>query len=126
MSSFRRKFNIIRTAGVGHYDDEGRWVVDSSTQTISIKASVQPLNNNETQALPDGGRTTRTVKIYTSTKLLPERQAHTDAAGNELPQQEADVLLYDGEKWKVVMVNAYQSGVINHYKCFAQELTDGN
>ncbi|WP_196595242.1 hypothetical protein [Pectinatus frisingensis] len=123
---FRKKFNITRTTTVGHLDDVGNYVESTDKTTISIKASVQPLNNEETQALADGGRTARTVKLYTSTKLLPERQAYTDADGNNVQTQTADVLTYDGETWKIIMCNAYQSGVISHYKAYAQEVTGGN
>lgn len=123
---FRKRFNITRTTTTGHFDDVGNWIESTDKTTISIKASVQPLNNEETQALSEGSRTARTVKLYTSTKLLPERQAYTDAAGNSVAAQTADVLTYDGETWKIIMCNAYQNGVISHYKAYAQEVTGGN
>lgn len=123
---FRKRFNITRTTTVGHFDDAGNWVESTDKTIITIRASVQPLNNEETQALADGGRTARTVKLYTSTKLLPERQSYTDVDGNSVPAQTADVLIYDGEQWKIIMCNAYQSNVINHYKAYAQEVTGEN
>jgi len=34
------------------------------------------------------------------------------------------VLLYMGEKYKIIACHAYQNGLINHYKAYAQEITD--
>ena len=122
---FRRKYNITRTTGSGHLDDVGNWVDGTTKSIIPIKASVQPLNAQETQALEEGNRNARTVKLYTSTRLLPEKQAYIKN-NVEVPQQEADTLDYDSGVYKITSCELYQSGVINHYKCMAQEVTGDN
>lgn len=112
---FRKKFKIIRQ-GVGSYNDDGQYV-DGVNQDIYIMATVQPLNEKETQALPEGNRTTATVKVYTDTRLFAERQA------DGVNQNKADYLEYQGNKWKIIACSSYQSGLISHYKAIAQEVT---
>ncbi len=114
--SFRRKFTIQRTTG-GEYDDNGIWQ-KGETEEIEIMASVQPLSlaslNEYNQIFPEGIRTVNAVKIYTDTRLYPEKQG--------TPAQNADVLLYMDRKYKIITCHAYQSGVISHYKAYAQEV----
>ena len=101
--SFRRSVVILRKEG--YYDDSGKYITnDSNTFKISI------LRDKRT-----GTNTNNAVKIYTNTKLL------TDKSTSE---QNADVLLYMGEKYKIIACHAYQNGLINHYKAYAQEITD--
>lgn len=110
---FRKKIIIQRTSG-GDYDDNGIWQ-EGETEEIKIMASVQPISLNEyNQIFPQGIRTVNAVKIYTSTRLYPEKQG--------TPAQNADVLLYMDKKYKIITCHAYQSGVINNYKAYAQEV----
>lgn len=110
---FRKKFTIQRTSG-GEYDDNGIWQ-KGETEEIEIMASVQPISLDEyNQIFPEGIRTVNAVKIYTDTRLYPEKQG--------TPAQNADVLLYMDRKYKIITCHAYQSGVINHYKAYAQEV----
>lgn len=122
---FRRKFNIRRYKE-GSIDANGNWIKSTKYSIVQIKASIQPLNNNDVQVLPEGTRVTRVVKIYTSTKLLTTRQAYTDIDGNSVGPQAADILIYENTAWEIIMCNPFQSGVINHYKCYAQEVTGDN
>ena len=111
---FRKKFTIQRTTG-GEYDDNGIWQKGGETEEIKIMASVQPISLDEyNQIFPQGVRTVNAVKIYTDTKLYPEKQG--------TPAQNADVLLYMDRKYKIITCHAYQSGVISHYKAYAQEI----
>lgn len=120
MGSFRKQFTILRrVTGSGYYDDDGIWVEGNSEGEITIKASVQPLNMQETAALAEGERTMNTVKIYTSTELYPAKEG----IGGRRPQ-EPDLLLWNGKRWRVIACAAYQSGVISHYKAYAQEVDD--
>lgn len=119
---FRRKFTIVRKTTAGYYDENGDWIEGSTSENIIIQATVQPLNSNDqTEVNPDGERTTEIVKVYTSTRLLTAKQAY-----DENNPVEADVLLYDDREWKIIKCSGYQSGVISHYKAYAQEVTDGN
>lgn len=117
---FRKNFTITR-AGTGHYDDDGNWI-DVTPTSITIKASVQPLNAEDKAELTAGGeRTTNTVKVYTSTELLTAKQAYGTNA-----EVIADILNYRNGTYKIIDCKPYQSDVINHYKAYAQEVTDGN
>lgn len=119
MGSFRRSQTIIRTYG-GSYDDDGNWAGGESRE-MSIMASVQPIGLDEyTQMFPGGSRSVNAVKIYTSTELYPDREEET-----RTPAQAADVLIWNDSRWKVIGCHAYQSGVINHYKAYAQEVGHG-
>lgn len=109
--SFRTKQTIIRTSN-GSYNEDGNYT-EGTTEEITIFASVQPISLDEyTKMFPSGSRTVNAVKIYTNTKLYPDKE-------NE---QEADVLEWDDRKWKIIACHAYQSKVISHYKAYAQEV----
>lgn len=114
---FRRKVTIRRKSG-GHVNDDGVYV-PGTAEEIVIRASVQPLNKDEkaqyTQANPDGEHTANLIKIYTNYPLRTSKQIN----GND-----ADVVLWMGNQYKVVGVDPYQSGVISHYKAVAQEIDD--
>lgn len=85
------------------------------TEKIEIMAYVQSISLDEyNQVFPQGIRTVNAVKIYTDTRLYPEKQG--------TPAQNADVLLYMDRKYKIITCHAYQSGVISHYKAYAQEV----
>lgn len=110
---FRKKFMIQRTSG-GKFDDNGIYQ-QGETEEFEIMASVQPISLDEyNQVFPQGIRTVNAVKIYTDTRLYPEKQG--------TPAQNADVLLYMDRKYKIITCHAYQSGVISHYKAYAQEV----
>ena len=119
MSGFRKKYTVNRKAS-GYMDDTGTWV-EGTSLAIEIKASVQPLNADETETLAEGERTSETVKLYTKTRLQTAKQAYGDKDAVE-----PDVLIYDDRTWKIIRCSGYQCGVINHYKCYAQEVSDGN
>lgn len=112
---FRHKFIIQRRYG-GEYNDDGYWKM-GDVRDIKITASVQPISLNEyNNIFPQGIRTVSAVKIYTNTKLYPEKQG--------TPAQAADVLLYMDRKYKVIACHAYQNQVISHYKAYAQEVDE--
>ena len=113
MSSFRKPIPVLR-AGTGHYDDDlGTWVEDTPSQSISVMMSVQPLRLEEMDALPEGRRTSRAVKIYSGEELLPAEQDI---------EQNADIITWQGRQWEVLACDPYQMGVISHYKSLAVEV----
>lgn len=116
---FRRKQTIERLSH-GQWRDDGTWQ-PGERQEMTIMASVQPLNDKDyTQIQADGMHTSRSVKIYTSTELYPDRDS-SSIAGMGVDHQEADRIIWLGRRWKVVQCDAYQSGVISHYKAIALE-----
>jgi len=104
---FRTPF-VIRRKVAGTYVN-GLWVEGGFTN-ITILASVQPLNGEQLEMLPEGRRTTQSVKIYTDTKLQTVTSANPD------------ILLAFGDEFEVITVEPWQSNVISHYKCIAQKL----
>ena len=118
---FRKKVTIRRMSG-GHINDDG-YYVPGTAEEIVIRASVQPLNKDDraqyTQALPEGTRTANMLKMYTSYQVRSARQATATSEAIE-----ADVLTYLGKSWRIIMADAYQSGVISHYKAILQEVDD--
>ena len=117
---FRRPVTIERTS-LGTIDDNGRYQKGTTT-TLTIQASVQPLSIREQSTIvgPDGARNVSYVKIYTDTPLIPQ-----SAASGQGEATKADVVRHLGRRFLVTQCDAYQTGVISHYRAYAQEvLTD--
>lgn len=110
MSSFRKQVPVIRKTG--YWDDAGDWH-DNSPQNLTISMSVQPLTTEEMDALPEGRRTNRSVKIYSNIELLAAIQGTA---------QNSDVIVWLGKNYEVVGCTPYQMGVISHYKSYAVEV----
>lgn len=114
MSSFRKPYTVKRYAS-GQYVN-GIWQ-DGQVTNINIKASVQPLNLDEIEYLPEGRRSSKSFKIYTDTELFPALQ---EKEGQQATNP--DVIVISGKDYEIIRVLPYQSGVINHYKCYAVEV----
>ena len=112
MSSFRKPITVTRAA-VGHYDDNGDWVEESPATTLAISMSVQPLRLDEMDALPEGRRSSRAVKMYSNDELFPPEQS---------TGLNADMITWQGRQWEVMACDPYQMGVISHYKSLAVEV----
>lgn len=117
--SFRKKVTVLRTIG-GYFDNDGFWH-DGTSEEITIFASVQPLNYDEkaqySTLAPEGATEYRAVKLYSNVALNPAKQALDGTT-----MQEADVVLWRGRQWKVVLCEDWQSDVINHYHMVAWEI----
>lgn len=112
-SSFRRPIKIWRYAEKPVLGDDGRYTIADPTE-MSIQASVQPLKATEMEALPEGRRGSRAVKVYSDTELLMVDQQSG---------QQPDQFEWLGRRYEVVGSDAFQSGVINHYRAYAVEVT---
>lgn len=116
MSSFRKPYTITRYAP-GQYVD-GDWQ-DGENTTLTVLASVQPLNMKEVDALPEGKRNSAAIKIYSDTELQPAEQATADREAVS-----ADRISYLGSQWEITACTPHQAGVIPHYKSYAVKLTE--
>lgn len=87
---------------------------DAPVTELTVMASVQPLKATEMQALPEGRRGARAVKVYSDTELYMAEQ---------MSGQQADRFVWLGRMFEVVGVDAYQCEVISHYKSYAVEVT---
>ena len=112
-SSFRHPIKIWRYAEKPVLGDDGRYTIADPTE-MSIQASVQPLKATEMDALPEGRRGCRAVKVYSDTELLMVDQQSG---------QQPDRFEWLGRMYEVVGCDAYQSNVINHYRAYAVEVT---
>jgi hypothetical protein len=114
---FRRPITIERTS-LGTIDDNGRYQKGTTT-TLTIQASVQPLSIREQSTIvgPDGARNVSYVKIYTDTPLIPQ-----SAASGKGEATKADVVRHLGRRFLVTQCDAYQNGVISHYRAYAKEV----
>lgn len=112
-SSFRRPIKIWRYMQPAVLGNDGRFSIAEPTE-MTIKASVQPLRATEMDALPEGRRGSRAVKVYSDTELLMVDQQ---------TGQQADQFEWLGRRYEIVGCDAYQSNVINHYRAYAVEVT---
>lgn len=121
MSSFRKTLTVRRYSS-GFYDSDGYWH-DGFAHEIQIAASVQPLAAGEashyTNVQPQGAFTSLMVALYSDEPFLTEKQG-SDADA----MQEADVVLWQGRRMKVVHCEPWQNDVINHYRSIAQEIEE--
>lgn len=112
-SSFRKPIKVWRYTEPAVLGKDGRFTIAEPTE-ITIKASVQPLKATEMEALPEGRRGSRAVKVYSDTELLMVDQQSG---------QQPDQFEWLGRRYEVVGSDAFQSGVINHYRVYAVEVT---
>lgn len=121
---FRRPVQVIRQA-TGTVGSDG-YYTPGTKETIIIYASVQPLNANEyTQLSVAGARNTRYVKAYTTTRLYTAHEINWEAAQYD-GQFQADIIIWQGSRYKVIQCDPFQSGVISHYKAIAEEVLPGD
>jgi len=116
MSRFRKPYTIIRRAP-GQYV-HGIWQ-EGAAQEIVIEASVQPLNEQEVQTLPEGKRSGKAFKLFTGTELYEADQETESQDGRS-----ADHIVIGGKAYEILRVLPYQAGLINHYKCYAVEVPE--
>lgn len=112
-SSFRKPIKVWRYTEPAVLGKDGRFTIAEPTE-ITIKASVQPLKATEMEALSEGRRGSRAVKVYSDTELLMVDQQSG---------QQPDQFEWLGRRYEVVGSDAFQSGVINHYRAYAVEVT---
>ena len=112
-SSFRRPLRITR-AGSLALGEDGRFTQGAPTY-LTIEASVQVLRPDEMQALPEGRRGARAVKVYSDVMLLmPDQKTGV----------QADRFSWQGRRFEVTASDWYRSDVISHYRAYATEVVD--
>lgn len=113
---FRRPHTVKRRLQ-GQYLN-GKWQ-EGAEQTITIQASVQPLNEQEVQSLPEGRRSGKAYKVFTDTELY---EADQETAGQAA--RNADIIVIGGKDFEIVRVLPHLAGVLSHYKCYAVEVPE--
>lgn len=104
-----RKTTYITRYGNGSYVD-GVWT-EGTTSSVKAKISVQPLRPIELQALPEGRRSGKVVKIYSDVKLISSNK-----------NTNADKFTWSNTQFEVISCEWYQSSVIPHFLAYAVEV----
>lgn len=84
----------------------GRWVA-GSVVSVEIEANVQPMRGHELVVLPESDRTKESIKVY-SVETLKTLE--------EVSQEEADVVVWEGKKFRATKTMTYKMGVLDHTK----------
>lgn len=113
MSILGQESLTFKRFAAGSRGTDGRWTDGAATST-TLLGSVQPMNGNDLSTLPEGERSRRGRKVYTTTELRTVDQAAGTAA---------DQLQIDGEWWEVRSV-ANERSVIAHYKVLVLALQE--
>ncbi len=107
VTNFAKKISVQRSLP-GAHDEHGRWQ-EQAKEELSIDAVVQPARGQELQRLPEGRRTSETIKVYTTTKLL---SAEVDT------QNQPDVLVWQGREYQVETIDPWDE-YGNYFKALA-------
>ena len=105
----------LRTFAVGSRGTDGRFTAGALTDT-TIQASVQPVNGQELQTLPEGDRQRDWLKVYTLATLKTNNQ-HT-----QIP---ADRIVIDTIVYEVRQVWPWRTRApLPHFKAFIVRLQE--
>lgn len=88
----------------------GNWVPGAPVELV-VEMSSQPVSGKELEFLPEARRETQSVKLYSSIKLLPQRE---DGTG--------DIVVLPYGEFEIISSEPWQSGIIYHYKSIGQKL----
>ncbi len=80
---------------------------------FTIQANVQPFNFKDLQLLPESDRTKEWIKLYMATPGLI-RTAREGSDGYQ-----ADEVVYDGQRYKVMRVRSYRMGILDQTHAIA-------
>lgn len=88
---------------------KGRPVPAVETSFV-VEANVQPFNYRDLMVLPESDRTKEWIKVYVATSEIL-RTARQGSDGYD-----ADEVLWNGERFKVMRLQSYAMGVLDHVK----------
>ena len=103
--SFSTEVKLFR-ANAGDYDEHGRYQDSAKTESL-IYCAVQPASQSDLLSLPEGERTTGTIKIYSETELKMK-----------------DRIEHKGLKYEVHNVEDNSALFLPHYKAILTKVAD--
>ena len=105
---FSMMVNVEQPAVAGSYGTDGLYVMPSST-TVPMRGNIQPMGDSEILLMPEGDRLKECIVVYSDQKLYAEMETN---------QRPADVVQYNGNRYKVVKVKDYSQVPIGlkHYR----------
>ena len=108
------------------YGTDGDWIAGVPT-SIMLEGVVHPvtgktnLSERMIQEI-DNNRDRKWVVIYsppTDQEVVPEVSWRTSS---ESGQFEADIMVYNGERYEIAMIDEWEAGVLDHIKAIAKRL----
>lgn len=122
---FRKNYTVKRKTASEYIG--GHWVKGSSESSIIILASCQPMTDRELSQLPEGRIKNQTYKLYTATKLYTVQNDNQEgvAVNPDIVIVPEYATSAGNERFEVIGVYPYQSGIINNYKCIIQLTKQG-
>ena len=94
---------------------DGEWI-GSTSRTVTIFANIQPaMASYQSKMLPESEREKEAINIFSNDWLYTARTGHSAL--------EADVILYRGAKWRVVVTKPY-GNFGQHCEAFAIKVDD--
>jgi len=105
-ASLRKPLKVKRVA-TGSYVS-GEWV-DGTVSEITIHASVQPMNANDLQSLPENRRAEGGFKLFSDERF------QTVSEGERNP----DIVEIEGEDYEIASCDPWKNGLIEHHKSLA-------
>lgn len=94
-----QKTPITVTRTTGAFTDSGDF--ETTSETFTVKGSIQPLNSKDLQQVPEGDRVTGMIKIYTTEQL------HTtilDDSVDGIDGMLSDEVTWKGEQYKILNI----------------------
>ena len=94
---------------------KGRWVTTDIPHEFLIKVNLQPLKYQEIIQMPEADRTKEWIKVFTTDLLVTAEES--DTTGNE-----ADIIEWEGNHYKVMSQKHWVMGVLNHKCAYAAKV----
>lgn len=99
------QITILRASGAGQWVNG--YFQKGLEETLVVEANVQPMRGHELIVLPEADRTKETIKVYTRDRLNTVQ---------DVGQKQADVIIWEGKKFRAIQTQTYQMGVLDHTK----------
>lgn len=109
--SLTNKVNIPLIVKTGRWE-KGKWVEVTPEEPLTFEGNVQPLRYHEIIQMPEADRTKEWIKIYTTYTIKTSQEPSPDGVV-------ADHIEWNGKNFKVMSVQTYEMGVLDHTKILA-------
>lgn len=103
---------VIYRRDKGGYVD-GDWV-EGAISEITIQANIQPVKPHELLQFPESERSKEWYKIYSAELMRTQLEGDNG--------YDADELYWQGNRYKVMKVQNYAMGILDHHKAWAARI----
>lgn len=90
--------------------------VPAVEKSFVVEANVQPFNYRDLMVLPESDRTKEWIKVYVATSEIL-RTARQGSDGYD-----ADEVEWNGDRFKVMRLQSYKMGVLDHVKAICARI----